>query len=63
MPSISRVRRAGRCDCSTRRMISSFSEPGSLMPLVDLPGFRKQLHNLQAGAEKRLVVERQKKAN
>ena len=31
MPSISRVRRAGKCDCSTRRMISSFSEPGSLM--------------------------------
>ena len=32
-------------------------------PLVDLPGFRKQLDDLQAGAEKRLVVERQKKAN
>ena len=32
-------------------------------PLVDLPGFRKQLDELQAGADKRLVVERQKKAN
>jgi metallo-beta-lactamase class B len=31
-------------------------------PLVDLPGFRKQLDALQAGAEKRLVVERQKQA-
>ena len=29
-------------------------------PLVDLPGFRKQLDDLQAGAESRLVVERQK---
>ena len=32
-------------------------------PLVDLPGFRKQLDDLQAGAEKRLVVERQKNTN
>jgi metallo-beta-lactamase class B len=32
-------------------------------PLVDLPGFRQQLDKLQAGAEKRLVLERQKKAN
>jgi metallo-beta-lactamase class B len=32
-------------------------------PLVDLQGFRKQLDDLQARAEKRLVVERQKKAN
>lgn len=32
-------------------------------PLVDLPGFRKQLDDFQAGAEKRLVVERQKKTN
>ena len=32
-------------------------------PLEDLPGFRKQLDELQVGAEKRLVVERQKKAN
>jgi len=31
-------------------------------PLVDLPGFRKQLDELQAVAEKRLVVERQKQA-
>ena len=36
---------------------------GDPHPLVDLPGFRKQLDELQAGAEKRLVVERQKKAN
>jgi metallo-beta-lactamase class B len=32
-------------------------------PLVDLPGFRKQLDEFQAGAEKRLVVERQRKTN
>ena len=31
-------------------------------PLVDLPGFRKQLDDLQDGAEKRLLVERQKQA-
>src|SRR6478609_12158135 len=31
MPSISSVRRTGRCDCSTRSMISSFSDAGSLM--------------------------------
>src|SRR6185503_11474815 len=36
MPSISKVRRVGRCDCSTRRMISSFSEPGSLMPRLPI---------------------------
>ena len=38
-------------------------KPADPHPLVDLPGFRKQLDDLQAGAEKRLVVERQKKAN
>jgi metallo-beta-lactamase class B len=38
-------------------------KPGDPHPLVDLAGFRKQLDELQAGAEKRLVVERQKKAN
>jgi metallo-beta-lactamase class B len=38
-------------------------KPSDPHPLVDLPGFRKQLDDLQAGAEKRLVVERQKKAN
>ena len=27
------VRRTGRCDCSTRRMISSFSEPGISFPV------------------------------
>ncbi len=32
-------------------------------PLVDLPGFHKQLDELQAGAEKRLVAERLKTAN
>ena len=32
-------------------------------PLVDLPALRKQLDELQAGAERRFVVERQKKAN
>ena len=36
---------------------------GDPHPLVDNGGFRKQLDELQAGAEKRLVVERQKKAN
>lgn len=34
---------------------------GELHPLVDLPGFRQQLDALQDGAEKRLVLERQKK--
>jgi len=38
-------------------------KPTDPHPLVDLPGFRKQLDELQAGAEKRLVAERQKKAN
>jgi metallo-beta-lactamase class B len=38
-------------------------KPSDPHPLVDLPGFRKQLDELQAGAEKRLVAERQKKAN
>jgi len=38
-------------------------KPDDPHPLVDLAGFRKQLDELQAGAEKRLVVERQKKAN
>lgn len=36
-------------------------KPGEPHPLVDLPGFRKQLDALQDGAEKRLVIERQKK--
>jgi metallo-beta-lactamase class B len=38
-------------------------KPGDPHPLVDLAGFRLQLDDLQAGAEKRLVIERQKKAN
>jgi metallo-beta-lactamase class B len=38
-------------------------KPADPHPLVDLPGFRKQLDELQASAEKRLVVEREKKAN
>jgi metallo-beta-lactamase class B len=38
-------------------------KPGDPHPLVDLPGFRRQLDELQAGAEKRLALERQKKAN
>jgi metallo-beta-lactamase class B len=37
-------------------------KPADPHPLVDLPGFRKQLDDLQASAEKRLVVERQKQA-
>lgn len=36
-------------------------KPADPHPLVDLQGFRKQLDDFQAGAEKRLVVERQKK--
>src|SRR6266513_436597 len=32
MPSLSSVRLAGRCDCSTSWMISAFSEAGYLMP-------------------------------
>jgi metallo-beta-lactamase class B len=38
-------------------------KPGEPHPLVDLPGFRRQLDELQNEAEKRLVVERQKKAS
>src|SRR3712207_3627354 len=37
MPSFSRVRRTGRWDCSTTRMISSFSEAGYLMPRPPQP--------------------------
>lgn len=33
---------------------------GDAHPLADLPGFRRQLDELQAGAEKRLIVERKK---
>ena len=36
-------------------------KPGEPHPLVDLPGFRRQLDELQDSAEKRLVIERQKK--
>lgn len=35
-------------------------KPGEPHPLVDLPGFRRQLDELQKDAERRLVVERQK---
>jgi metallo-beta-lactamase class B len=38
-------------------------KPTDPHPLVDLPGFRKQLDDFQAAAEKRLVAERQTKAN
>lgn len=37
-------------------------KPGEPHPLADLPGFRRQLDELQEAAEKRLVVERKKKA-
>jgi metallo-beta-lactamase class B len=37
-------------------------KPTDPHPLVDVAAFRKQLDDLQAGAEKRLVVERQKQA-
>ncbi len=36
---------------------------GKAHPLADLAGVRHQLDGLQADAEKRLIVERQKKAN
>lgn len=36
---------------------------GKAHPIADLAGFRHQLDGLQADAEKRLIVERQKKAN
>lgn len=38
-------------------------KPGEPHPLVDLPGFRRQLDELQKDAERRLVVERHKKPN
>jgi metallo-beta-lactamase class B len=38
-------------------------KPGDANPLVDPKGFREQLDALQAGAEKRLAVERSKKQN
>lgn len=38
-------------------------KPGDPHPLVDPKGFRQQLDELQAGAEKRLVIERAKKSN
>jgi metallo-beta-lactamase class B len=38
-------------------------QPGAAHPLVDPQGFRQQLDGLQAGAERRLVAERAKKAN
>src|SRR6476469_3368570 len=37
MPSFSNVRPAGRWDCSTSRMISSFSEAGYLIPRLPHP--------------------------
>src|ERR1700693_4892548 len=37
MPSFSSVRRTGRWDCSTRRIISSFSEAGYLIPRLPHP--------------------------
>ena len=36
-------------------------KPTDPHPLVDLPGFRKQLDDLQAGAEQRLVAEQGKR--
>jgi hypothetical protein len=32
MPSLSNVRLAGKCDCSTNSMISAFTDAGYLMP-------------------------------
>lgn len=47
------------------RDVIAARKPGAPHPLVDPEGFRRQLDALQAGAEKRLVVERNKagKAN
>jgi metallo-beta-lactamase class B len=36
-------------------------KPGEPHPLADLPGFRRQLDELQAGAQKRLAIERKGK--
>ena len=38
-------------------------KPSDPHPLVNLPAFRRQLEQLQAGAERRLALEREKKAN
>ena len=38
-------------------------KPGDPHPLVNLPAFQRQLDQLQAGAERRLALEREKKAN
>src|SRR5271154_2950053 len=37
MPSFSSVRRAGKCDCSTSRMISILSDAEYLMPRLPHP--------------------------
>ena len=37
MPSVASVGRTGRCDCSTRRMISNFSEAGYLIARLPHP--------------------------
>src|ERR1700691_6644447 len=37
MPSLSSVRLAGRCDCSTSSIISAFSDAGYLMPRPPIP--------------------------
>src|SRR6185436_5331042 len=37
MPILSSVRRTGKCDCSTSRMISSFSQAGYLMRRLPHP--------------------------
>ena len=39
---------------------SGIDEPGDPHPLVSLKGFRRQLGQLQVGAEERLQIERQK---
>ena len=36
-PSVCRVRRACRCDCSTRRMISNFADAGYIIPRLTRP--------------------------
>jgi len=46
-----------------RKELLKTRKPGEPHPLVEPAAFRAQLDELQAGAEKRLVVERSKKAN
>ena len=53
MPSLSSVRLAGRCDCSTILMISSFSDAGyavAFAQIGDVERARELLANLRGNA-------------